>query len=180
MKRLLGLGLMVLATGLVASASNGTPASGDNALGERIRHEIVMYPRYSIWDNISFRIVEGNVELLGQVSQPYKKQDLQRLVQRVPGVAGVTNSVEVLPLSHFDDQLRLQVARNIFRDPVLQRYALQAVPNIHIIVDNGKVTLEGIVNNDMEKQVAGIRAGQSMSFGAVVNNLRVERSSRKS
>ena len=174
------LGLMALAAGLAGAASSGAPKSGDSDLAQRITHEIRMYPRYTIWDNVSFRVMDGNVELLGQVSQPYKKQDLQRLVQHVPGVAGVTNQVEVLPLSRFDDQLRLQVARNIFRDPVLQRYAIQSVPPIHIIVGNGKVTLEGVVNNDMEKQVAGIRAGQSMSFGAVVNNLRVENPARKS
>jgi hyperosmotically inducible periplasmic protein len=106
---------------------------------------------------------------------------MARLAQRVPGVRSVTNDLEVLPLSNFDDQLRIQVARAIYRDPVLSRYGIQAVPPIHIIVDNGHVTLEGVVNNDMEKNVAGIRAnGAGLSFGSVVNNLRVENPSHKS
>jgi len=140
-----------------------------------------MYPQYGIWDNINIRVNDGNVALMGQVNQPYKKADLGRLVQRVPGARSVTNEVEVLPLSNFDDRLRLQVARAIYRDPVLSRYGIQAVPPIHIIVDNGHVTLEGVVNNEMEKNVAGIRAnGAGLSFGQVTNNLRVENPSRKS
>jgi hyperosmotically inducible protein len=80
----------------------------------------------------------------------------------------------------FDDRLRLQVARAIYRDPVLSRYGIQAVPPIHIIVDNGHVTLEGVVNNEMEKNVAGIRASAAgLSFGQVTNNLQVERPNKK-
>ena len=112
---------------------------------------------------------------MGQVIQPFKKQYLQRIVQRVPGVTGVTNEIEVLPLSFNDDNLRLRVARAIYRDPALSRYAIQAVPPIHIIVKNGQVTLEGVVNNELEKNVAGIRASTAgLSFGPVQNNLRVE------
>jgi len=114
------------------------------------------------------------------VSQPFKQADLGRLAQSVPAVRSVTNRLEVLPTSFFDDRLRLQIARAIYRDPVLSRYAIQAVPPIHIIVDNGHVTLEGVVNNEMEKNVAGIRAGQAgLSFGQVTNNLRVENPGKK-
>jgi hyperosmotically inducible protein len=123
---------------------------------------------------------EGDVELTGQVSQPFKKADMGRLAQSVPGVRSVTNQLEVLPTSFFDDRLRLQIARAIYRDPVLSRYAIQAVPPIHVIVDNGHVTLEGVVNNNMEKNVAGIRAGQAgLSLGQVTNNLRVENPGKK-
>ena len=93
-----------------------------------------MYSHYTIWDDLNFRVNDGHVDLMGEVSQPYKKQDIERLIQRVPGVASVTDEVRVLPLSRMDDQLRLQVARAIFRDPVFQRYAMQALPPIHIIV----------------------------------------------
>ena len=80
-----------------------------------------------------------------------------------------------------DDQLRVQVARSIFRDPVLSRYAMQAVPPIHIIVENGHVTLEGVVSTEMEKNIAGLRAsGAGLSFGPVVNHLRVENPSKHS
>ena len=134
-----------------------------------------MYTNYTLWDDISFRVDNGNVSLIGAVSQPYKRSDLQRIVQHIPGVASVTNELKVLPVSFQDDRLRLQVARAIYRDPVLSRYAMGAIPSIHIIVDNGKVTLTGVVNNTMEKQVAGIRASSAgLSFGPVINNLAVE------
>jgi hyperosmotically inducible protein len=140
-----------------------------------------MYSRYTIWDNLSVRVVGGNLELLGQVSQPYKKADLQRIVQRVPGVTSVTNEVEVLPLSFNDDNLRLRIARAIYREPALSRYAIQPVPPIHIIVKNGHVTLEGVVNNELEKNVAAMRASSAgLSFGPVQNNLRVENPKKKS
>ena len=170
-----------LAMGAFASTTtNSKPGdkagqSPDASLATRAIHEIRMYPRYTIWDNINLRVRDGNVELTGQVSQPYKKNDLTRLMQRIPGVASVTNRVEVLPLSNFDDQLRLRVARAIYRDQVLSRYAIQPVPPIHIIVKNGQVTLEGVVNSEMEKNMAFMRASSAgLSFGSVQNNLRVE------
>jgi len=159
----------------MASATNPAGGAADDQIAQKVVHEIRMYPWYSIWDNVAVRVHDGDVELQGQVNQPYKKADMGRLAQRVPGVRSVTNDVQVLPTSFFDDRIRLQVARAIYRDPMFTRYAIQAVPPIHIIVDNGHVTLEGVVNNTMEKNVAGIRAGQAgLSFGQVTNNLRVE------
>ncbi len=158
----------------IAGATSNTGYS-DAEIAKRLTHEIRMYPWYTIFDNISFRVNEGAVELAGQVNEPYKKADLGRIAQRVPGVASVSNDLEVLPLSPMDNQLRWQVARAIYRDPVLSQYALQPVPPIHIIVDNGHVTLEGVVSTEMEKNVAGLRAnGAGLSFGQVTNNLRVE------
>ena len=163
-------------TALVASGKVNTepPVAGAD-LAKSVRHGILMYSNYTMWDDISFRIDNGNVELLGAVSKPYKKSDLERIVQRIPGVASVTNEIKVLPLSPQDDRLRLQVARAIYRDPALSRYAMGAVPAIHIIVDNGHVTLTGAVNNTVDKQVAGMRAsGAGLSFGPVINNLTVD------
>jgi hyperosmotically inducible protein len=168
----------------VALASAKAPVNvsyTDPELASKVAHEIRMYSRYSLWDNVNVRVTNGNVDLLGQVSQPYKKSDLQRIVDRIPGVHSVTNDLAVLPLSRMDDQLRLQVARAIYRDSVLSRYAMQPVPPIHVIVENGHVTLEGVVNTQMEKNVAGIRANSAgLSFGQVVNNLRVESPSKGS
>ena len=170
-----------LVAGIAGAASKDPVDTSDAGVAKKVAHEIRMYSRYSIWDNVNIKVNDGNVELMGQVSQPYKKADLTRLAQHVAGVRSVTNELEVLPLSNFDDQLRLQVARAIYRDPVLSRYAIQSLPPIHIIVDNGHVTLEGVVNNEMEKNVAGIRAnGAGLSFGKITNNLRVENPSRKS
>src|SRR5664279_149453 len=167
------LGSLLMAAALVVSAA--AAAADGSSLEQRVRHEILMYSNYTLWDDISFRVDNGNVSLLGAVSQPYKKSDIERIVQHIPGVGSVTNEIKVLLLSMQDDRLRLQVARAIFRDPPLSRYAMGAVPAIHIIVDNGKVTLTGAVNNALEKQVAGMRASAAgLSFGPVVNNLTVE------
>jgi hyperosmotically inducible protein len=172
----------LLAVAGVAGATTGQSApSTDAEIAAKAVHEIRMYPRYSIWDNIDVRVKEGSLEITGQVSQPYKKQDLERLMQRVPGVASVTNELEVLPASFNDDNLRMRLARAIYRDPVLSRYAIQAIPPIHIIVKNGHVTLEGVVSTEMEKNVAAIRASAAgLSFGPVQNNLRVENPKSKS
>jgi len=144
-------------------------------LEKNIRHEILMYPKYTMWDDIGFRIENGNVELTGAVSQPYKKSDIERIVGHVPGVASVTNEIKVLPLSPQDDRLRLQIARAIFSDPVLSGYAMGAVPAIHIIVENGKVTLEGVVSTQADKDLANIRANGVSGIFSVVNNLRIEK-----
>ena len=179
------LAAMVLAGAGVAGASSNHQAPAgprtDADLTKAVRHEIAMYPHYSIWDDVSFRVNNGQVELLGAVNQPYKKSDIEHLVQRVRGVAAVSDEIKVLPLSPNDDRLRLQVARALFRDPVLSRYAQGAIPTIHILVDNGHVTLAGVVDTEMDKNIAGIRAnGAGLSFGTVTNNLQVEHPSKKS
>ena len=176
--KILGFGMALLLGAGIALAGTGPQAlvpQSDENLARKVRHEIVMYPHYTLWDNINYRIDQGNVQLTGAVTQPYKKSDLTKILQKIPGVTSVTNQIEVLPLSPMDDSLRRQVARAIFRDPSLSRYAIQAVPSIHIIVDNGHVTLEGVVDSPQEKQIAGMRASSAgLSFGPVVNNLRVE------
>src|SRR5437870_5729380 len=136
--KILGL-TATLALAGIASATTGAGPYTDADVAAKAAHEIRMYSRYTIWDNINLRVRDGNLELMGQVSQPFKKQDLQRIVQRVPGVTSVTNELEVLPVSFNDDNLRIRVARAIYRDPALSRYAIQAVPPIHIIVNNGRV-----------------------------------------
>lgn len=165
--------ILTVAALAIGAAAAAIPNDAD--IARSVRHEVLMYSRYTVWDDINFRVNNGNVELTGAVSQPFKKQDLQRIVQSVPGVASVTNEIKVLPLSTFDDRLRVQVARAIYSDPTLSRYAMGAIPAIHIIVDNGHVTLTGLVSSDAEKQVAGMRAsGAGLSFGPVVNNLSVD------
>lgn len=168
-----------LSLGVAAAANTSTKSYTDAEIARKAAHEIRMYSWYSIWDNLNIRVNNGNLELIGEVSQPFKRSDLQRIVQHVPGVTSVSNELKVLPLSFNDDRLRRQVATAIYRDSVLSRYAIQAVPPIHIIVDNGHVSLEGVVNNEMERNIAGIRANSAgLSFGAVTNNLRVENPSK--
>jgi hyperosmotically inducible protein len=169
---------VVLAGAAIAAGAVGNAT--DAEIARKLTSEIRMYSRYTIWDNVNLRVTDGQVQLLGQVSQPFKKADLGRLAQRVPGVQGVVNDLKVLPVSGFDDELRLRVARAIYGHSTLSRYGLGAQPSIHIIVENGQVTLEGVVMNEMDRRIAGMRASTAgMSFGPVVNNLRVENPSRK-
>ena len=184
--RILGQGLLaagLLAGSLAQAANKPVPAvpGSDQDLSQRVRHELLTYPRYTLWDDLGYRVSNGQVELTGAVTQPYKKSDIEHLVKAIPGVTGITDRIEVLPLSPQDDRLRLQVARAIFSDPNLSRYSMGAIPSIHIIVDNGHVTLSGVVMTAMDKQIAGIRATSAgLSFGSVVNNLQVENAPHKS
>jgi len=124
---------------------------------------------------VNVQVSGGQAQLTGAVTMPFKKDDIERAVKRVPGVTGVSDRIEVLPPSSADAQLRQRIARAIYSDPALSPYAGLRVPPIHIIVDNGRVTLEGVVSSEMEKNIAGIRAsGAGNSFGPVVNNLVVE------
>jgi hyperosmotically inducible protein len=178
--RFLTIAALAAATAFASSKTVPAGPRADADIAKAVRHEVLMYPQYSLWDDINFRVNNGNVELLGAVNQPYKKDDLGRLVKNVAGVETVTNNIRVLPLSPNDDRLRIQLARAIFRDPSLSRYAQGAVPSIHIIVDNGHVTLTGAVMNQIDKQIAGIRAsGAGLSFGPVVNNLTVDNPGKK-
>jgi hyperosmotically inducible periplasmic protein len=183
MNRMLNvMAALLLAAGLAGASTPGNSApQSDSDISKRVLHEIRMYPYYTMWDNLKFSVNNGNVELSGQVTEPYKKSDIARVVQKVPGVTSVSNDIEVLPLSPNDNRLRVQIARAIFRDPVLSRYSLGAIPSIHIIVDNGHVTLEGVVQNEMDKNIAGMRAsGTGLSFGPITNNLQVEHPANKS
>lgn len=172
---------LLLGVGVAGAADrNAAPLTG-SALQQRVGHEIRMYPYYTIWDDISYRVDNGQVQLFGAVNEPYKKDDIERIIRGIPGVTSLTDQIKVLPLSTFDDRIRLQVARAIYRDPVLSQYSMEPIPPIHIIVENGHVTLTGVVHTAMEKNVAGIRAnGAGMSLGMVTNDLRVEKPAGKS
>jgi len=167
---------MSLLAGMLAAVPALLPAATSNEeLAKRVRRELVTLPFYSLFDNLSFRIEGGTVTLLGQVNRPTMKTDAERVVKRISGVAAVDNQIEVLPLSPFDDRLRIGVVRAVYSQPALQRYALGAVPGIHVIVKNGNVTLEGVVTHESEKNIAFIQANGVSGVFSVTNNLRVER-----
>jgi hyperosmotically inducible protein len=116
--------------------------------------------------------VQGDkVTLYGQVTRPALKSDAEAAVKSIEGVASVVNNIEVLPPSPMDDQLRRAVYRAIYGDPALARYSIQAVPSMHIIVKNGNVTLEGVVDSETDKNLAGLRANQVPNIFSVKNNL---------
>jgi hyperosmotically inducible protein len=140
-------------------------------LVREVRHQLVLLPYYSVFDNLSFKVEGGKVTLLGQVVRPTLKSDSENVVKRIEGVTSVVNEIEVLPLSSMDDQLRRALYRAIYSDPSLFRYAQSAVPSIHIIVKNGNVTLEGVADNDADKNLAGLRANGVPNVFSVKNNL---------
>jgi hyperosmotically inducible protein len=144
-------------------------------LTKEVRHELVMLPYYSVFDNLSYRVDGSHVTLFGQVVRPTTKPDAENVVKRIEGVTAVTNEIEVLPLSPNDERLRRELFRSIYSKPSLERYALGAVPPIHIIVKNGNVALEGVVSTEADKNVAGIAANGVPGVFKVTNNLAVER-----
>ena len=151
----------------------------EQSLAKEIRHELLMLPYYGVFDNIAFRVNGGVVELFGQVTRPTLKSDAERVVKRIEGVEKVVNNIEVLPVSPNDDRLRLALYHAIYGHTALNRYALQAVPPIHIIVKNGNVSLEGVVATEADKNIAGIQANSVPGVFSVTNNLRVERSAEE-
>jgi len=149
-------------------------ASAQDRIIREVRHELVMLPYYGVFDNLVYRVDGASVTLMGQVTRPTLKNDAGNVVKRIEGVERVDNQIQVLPLSPMDDGLRVAEYRAIYGHPGLDRYAMQAVPPIHIIMDNGKVTLEGVVATQSDKDTAGIRANGVSGVFSVVNNLRVE------
>ena len=159
------------------SASPSTPLSqkGIDRIVKEVRHELVMLPFYGVFDNLAYKVSpDGTVTLLGQVSRPTLKSDAENVVKRIEGVERVDNQIKVLPLSPNDDRIRRAVYRAIYGNEVLSQYALRAVPPIHIIVENGNVTLEGVVARQMDKQIAEMQTKSVPGVFSVTDNLRVE------
>jgi hyperosmotically inducible protein len=144
-------------------------------LAKKVRHELVMLPYYNIFDDLAFKIDGSTVTLLGAVVRPTLKDDAGRVVKKIPGVEQVINNIEVLPLSPMDEQTRMAEYRAIYGDPSIStRYGFRSLPSIHIIVKNGHVTLEGVVANQGDKNLIGIRANGVPNVFSVTNDLVVE------
>lgn len=163
-------GSLLAGSMMLSAATKNAPAK---SLDEQVRHELVMLPFYNVFDNLTYSVNGDEVTIGGQVTRPTLRSSAENVVKALPGVAKVHNNIEVLPLSPFDNRLRLAVYRSIYTQPGLDRYALGAVPGIHIVVKNGNVTLEGVVNNDMERNMAFLRANGVSGVFHVENNLRV-------
>ncbi len=165
----------VLAAVPTLAFGNERGLAGTQAYLERqVRHELLMLPYYEVFDNLEYRVDGDHVELLGEVRWPTLKSSAENVVKRIEGVKGVINNIKVLPLSSYDDRIRLAVYRAVFGGGILSRYSMGANPSIHIIVDNGNVTLEGAVGSQMDKNIATLRANGVPGVFSVTNNLRVE------
>lgn len=138
-----------------------------------IANQVNRYTQFTIFDSVSAAVKDGNVVLSGWVTMPYKKDDIERRVRRVDGVATVKNEIGVLPVSQFDDELRFRIARAIYGNSAFWNYAAMANPPIHIVVNRGRVTLAGTVNSNVERMLARSLAS---GFGAfdVKNDLKTD------
>ncbi|HTG72926.1 MAG TPA: BON domain-containing protein [Terriglobia bacterium] len=151
------------------------PSQIQRRLEREVRHELVTLPYYDVFDNLEYRVDGSQVTLSGQVVRPTLKSGAENVVKNIEGVEKVTNNIEVLPLSPNDDRLRVAIYRAIYGHPALQRYSVRSVPPIHIIVKSGSLTLEGVVANEGDKNIANIQANGVSGVFSVKNNLRVEK-----
>jgi hyperosmotically inducible periplasmic protein len=172
---------MILGVSLLAPqlgfADNHKGDAGNSRIERQVRREIVTLPFYSLFDHFAFRVDGVTVTLMGKVSRPTLRSDAENVVKNIEGVERVENEIQVLPLSPNDDRLRLTLYQAIYGHSALQTLAIRAVPPIHIIVENGNVTLEGVVANEMQKNIANAQANGVSGVFSVTNNLRVEKES---
>jgi len=158
---------------VLADPPSGSPVNNAQ-LAKRVRHELLMLPYYGVFDNLAYSINGSTVTLYGQVVRPTTRSSAERVVKRLPGVAHVVNNIKVLPLSSFDDSVRAATYRSIARTGGLYRYLLGANPSLHIVVNRGHVTLEGVVSGKGDRTLAYMAANRVPGVFSVTNNLRVE------
>jgi hyperosmotically inducible protein len=170
------LALLVATSVFSASAQREVPAQAVERIQREVRHEILMLPYYNVFDNITYTVSGYDVTLMGQVTQPVLKRDAENVVKRIEGVEKVVNQIEALPVSPMDDGLRLRLYRAIYGFPGLEKYALPVIKPIRIIVKNGHVTLEGVVDSEGDKNLANLRANGVPGVFSVTNNLVVAKS----
>jgi hyperosmotically inducible protein len=163
------VGVTLIGASLFAA---GTPAP--RTLADQVRHEILMVPYIGVFDNLNYQVNNGVVTLTGQVTQPVRRLDVERAVKRIPGVIAVNDQIEVLPLSTFDDRIRVRTLRTLLRSASLDKYFQGVQPGIRIIVKNGDVTLDGVVLNSGDRQIAYMAANGVPGVFSVTNNLRIE------
>jgi Predicted periplasmic or secreted lipoprotein len=144
-------------------------------LETKVRHELLKLPYYRVFDYLEFSIDGQNVTLLGQSHDYIVRRDAVSAVKRLPGVSNVIDQIEVLPLSHFDDDIRLRLFHSIYRDSALNRDRLIRVqPPIRILVRDGNVTLSGVVDSETDRNVVYDRAMEVRNVFSVTNDLKVQ------
>jgi hyperosmotically inducible protein len=167
-------GLLISSAGFSGSAAaqQAAPAPNDS-LQREVQHHLRMLNYYTVFDNLEFEVDGSRVILQGEVTNPEAKSEAISVVKHVPGVTDVQDNIKVLPLSNDDDRIRRAAYRAIYGDPQLSKYSFRSVQSIHIIVDQGHITLEGSVNSEADKNVAGIRANSVEGAFSSKNNLMV-------
>lgn len=164
---------VVVALSTLNFAQDQPSAKAQERIVKEVRHELLMLPFFGVFDYIAFKVDGSTVTLLGSVVKPVTKSDAENSIKRIEGVDKVDNQIEVLPPAPMDDRLRVRLFRAIYQFPALQRYELGVQKPIRIIVKNGRVTLEGVVDSDGDKNLVGIRANGVSGAFSVTNNLQV-------
>jgi len=164
---------LITSSVVLAQRSSEPSEKAVQRIQKEVRHELLMLPYLDVFDNIAYKVDGYNVTLVGQVTRPTLKSDAEHVVKGIEGVEKVDNQIEVLPPSSMDDRIRIRLYRAIYGYPSLQKYDLGVNKPIRIIVKSGHVSLEGVVDNDADKNVAGIRANSVSGIFSVNNNLRV-------
>ncbi len=166
--------LTVSALGVAQDAPRDQPSTkSQERIIKEVRHELLMLPYFGVFDYIAYKVDGYNVTLLGSVVRPVSKSDAEDAVKHIEGVEKVDDQIEVLPPSGLDDGIRRRLFRAIYGYPALERYALGVQKPIRIIVKGGHVTLEGVVDSEGDKSIAGIRANGVPNVFSVTNNLQV-------
>lgn len=165
--------VVMLAVSLFASAADNNNVGSAEQIQREVRHELNMLPYVTAFDYMAFKVDGRNVTLLGQVSKPVLKSDAENVVKKIEGVEHVDNQIEVLPPSSQDDRLRIRLFRSIYGFPALQKYELGTLKPIRILVKSGHVTLAGVVDNEADKNMAGIRANSVSGIFSVDNQLQI-------
>jgi hyperosmotically inducible protein len=174
--RLLILFATLLTLASLGTAQDAQPSSkAQMRIIKEVRHELLMLPYFGVFDYIAFKVDGSSVTLLGDVVRPVLKSDAENAIKHIEGVEKVDNQIEVLPPSSMDDRLRIELFRAIYQYPALQRYELGVQKPIRIIVKNGHVNLEGVVDSDGDKNLAGLRANGVPGVFSVTNNLQVSK-----
>ena len=160
---------------LAAPANESVQAAGYDQLAKKVRHELVTLPWYGVFDNLEYQIDGSTVTLYGQVVQASTRKDAERRVSRIAGISRVVNRIEVLPVSPFDDSIRARTYRALFGwNSPLFMYGRGVNPSIHIVVNGGHVSLEGVVSNEGDRNLAYMLANGVPGVFSVKNNLQVE------
>lgn len=157
----------------VANRLTVARGESDDATGREVARRVRRYVLYSVFDDVSVGVQDGRVTLTGEVTAGFKANDLAGVASKVRGVQEVRNEIRTLPASVFDDQLRVAIASRLYGDPMFESYALQVPPPIHIVVENGHVTLTGAVGSEVERVKAGFTAREVFGVMAVDNELKV-------
>ncbi|MCY7348455.1 MAG: BON domain-containing protein [Pyrinomonadaceae bacterium] len=170
--------LFILAAAILGLTASGVQAqgfSGGRTIERQIFKRIIKLPYYGVFDNIAFQVQGDTVTLMGKVTQPTTRRSAERVVEKIAGVENVVNNIEVLPLSSFDDSIRLQTLRTLQNGGSLYRYFLSANSPVKIIVDRGNVTLEGFIDNRGDYNLANILVRSVPGVFSVTNNLIIEK-----